>query len=233
MIDPQALAKNWITKMEKGNKLMVLNFDSPDLMRKLSKCVEFGIPVLLEVGEKLDSTFDPLLLKQTFVLNGQTTIRIGDKTVPYHENFRMYITSRNMKISSGRYISYITFSYITSELAAKVNLIDFSITTDALEDQLLTLIVRHERVDIENKKDRLMESLLENKKELKKIEDQILSLMAGNIIEDEKLADTLTASKKTVEEIKQRIAEAATTENQIHLVSHVFENRSINLVSIG
>lgn len=61
-----------------------------------------------------------------------------------------------------------------------------------------------------------MESLLENKKELKNIEEQILGLMnEGNIMGDEKLVDTLGVSRSTVNEIKQRIEEASVAEKEI------------------
>jgi hypothetical protein len=90
-----------------------------------------------------------------------------------------------------------------------VNVLYFSITTSALEDQLLTLVIKHERIEIENKKTQLMESVLHYRKELQNIEDQILALITeGNVMEDEKLADTLAFSKKTVVEVTQRITDS-------------------------
>jgi dynein heavy chain len=77
-------------------------------------------------------------------------------------------------------------------------LIDFSITPVALEDQLLTLVIQHERMDIETKKHQLMEAILKNEQELKQLEDQILLLIGDpNVMGDPKLAASLTASKST------------------------------------
>ena len=185
--------------------MTVLAYDDPDFIKKIRKSVEFGVPVLLEIGDKLDPSLDAILMKQSFVLNDRKVIRIGDKTVPIHDNFRLYITSNHTNPS------------LSSELVSKVNLLDFTITASALEDQLLTLVIKHERIEIENKKIQLMESLLNNRKELKTIEDQILALITtGNIMNDEKLADTLTASKRTVDEITERISEAVRTEQEIN-----------------
>lgn len=45
---------------------------------------QFGHPVLLEnVGEQLDPSLEPLLLKQIFKQGGQDCIRLGDSTVEY------------------------------------------------------------------------------------------------------------------------------------------------------
>lgn len=46
--------------------------------------MQFGQPVLLEnVGEELDPSLEPLLLKQIFKQGGVDCIRLGDSTVEY------------------------------------------------------------------------------------------------------------------------------------------------------
>lgn len=46
--------------------------------------IQFGQPVLLEnVGEELDPSLEPLLLKQIFKQGGANCIRLGDSTVEY------------------------------------------------------------------------------------------------------------------------------------------------------
>lgn len=53
--------------MEKHNKLEVMRLSDPTYMKKLEKCLEYGMPALVEdVGEDLDPPLDPILLKQTF-----------------------------------------------------------------------------------------------------------------------------------------------------------------------
>ena len=53
--------------MEKDSKLSVIKLTDGDYMRTLENCVTFGNPLLLEnVGEELDPSLEPLLLKQTF-----------------------------------------------------------------------------------------------------------------------------------------------------------------------
>lgn len=67
MIDPQGQANKWIKNTEKNNQLVCLKLSQGDFMRQMENCIAFGYPVLLEnVGEELDPSLEPLLLKQTF-----------------------------------------------------------------------------------------------------------------------------------------------------------------------
>ena len=67
MIDPQGQANKWVKNMEKDHKMSVIKLSEADYMRNLENCVTFGNPLLLEnVGEELDPSLEPLLLKQTF-----------------------------------------------------------------------------------------------------------------------------------------------------------------------
>uniref|UniRef100_A0A3Q3X362 Dynein heavy chain ATP-binding dynein motor region domain-containing protein n=1 Tax=Mola mola TaxID=94237 RepID=A0A3Q3X362_MOLML len=91
-------------------------------MRTLENCIQFGTPLLLEnVGEELDPSLEPLLLKQTFK---QGCIRLGETVIEYSYNFRFYITT---KLRNPHYLP---------ELATKVSLLNFMITPEGLEDQL-------------------------------------------------------------------------------------------------
>ena len=82
IIDPQAQANKWIRSMEKANNLVVVKLTDGDFVRKLENAIQFGTPVLLEnVGEELDPTLEPLLLKSTFKQGGSLCIRLGDATI--------------------------------------------------------------------------------------------------------------------------------------------------------
>ena len=67
MIDPQGQANKFVKKNEKEFNLAVIKLTDSDYMRTLENCVQFGSPLLLEnVGEELDPSLEPLLLKMTF-----------------------------------------------------------------------------------------------------------------------------------------------------------------------
>ncbi len=75
------------------------------------------------MGEELDPSLEPLLLKQIFKQGGCDCIRLGDSTVEYSENFRFYITT---KLRNPHYLP---------EISVKVTLLNFMITPEGLQDQ--------------------------------------------------------------------------------------------------
>ena len=83
---------------------------------------------------------------------------------------------------------------------------------------MLVDVAVHERPDLEQKKDQLVLSIASDTKELKDIEDKILYMLAnasGNILDDEDLIHSLDASKETSLVIKERMAEAEVTTEEI------------------
>ncbi|XP_033102995.1 dynein heavy chain 12, axonemal-like isoform X1 [Anneissia japonica] len=201
MIDPQGQANKWVKNSERDNKLSVIKLTDGDYMRTLENCIQFGTPLLLEnVAEELDPSLEPLLLKQTFKQGGVDCLRLGENVIEYSMDFRFYITT---KLRNPHYLP---------ELATKVSLLNFMITQDGLEDQLLGIVVAKERPELEEERQALIVQSASNKRQLKEIEDKILETLSsseGNILEDESAIKILDSSKILSDEIskKQKIAE--------------------------
>lgn len=201
MIDPQGQANKWIKNMEKDNNLQIIKLTDSDYTRVLENAIQFGAPVLLEnVKEEIDPIMDTVLQKQTFKSGGALCIRLGDAVIEYSPNFRLYITTK------------LRNPHFLPELAVKVSLLNFMITPEGLEDQLLGIVVMKERPDLEEEKVQLILQSAENKKRLKEIEDKILEILSsaeGNILENETAIEVLSSSKIVSVELfeKQKIAE--------------------------
>ncbi|XP_056144845.1 dynein axonemal heavy chain 7 [Lampris incognitus] len=207
MIDPQGQANKWVKNMEKANSLRIIKLSDADFVRTLENCIQFGTPVLLEnIGEELDPILEPLLLKQTFKQGGAICIRLGDSTVDYAPDFRFYITT---KLRNPHYLP---------ETSVKVTLLNFMITPEGMQDQLLGIVVARERPDLEEEKQGLILQGAENKRQLKEIEDKILEVLSsseGNILEDETAIQILSSSKVLSNEISEKQAIAEETEMKI------------------
>lgn len=105
------------------------------------------------------------------------------------------------------------------EICIKVTVINFTVTMKGLEDQLLVDVIKNERPDLEEKKDKLVVSIASDQNQLREIEEQILSMLAaasGNILDDEDLINALGRSKTTSEAINKRLAEAENTTQVIN-----------------
>ncbi|GAA51425.1 dynein heavy chain 7 axonemal [Clonorchis sinensis] len=207
MIDPTSQANRWVKNMEKKNNLQVIKFTDSDFVRTLENCIQFGTPVLLEgVGEELDPILEPLLLKQTFKQGGALCIKLGDSVVEYSNEFRFYMTT---KLRNPHYLP---------ETAVKVTLMNFMITQEGLQDQLLGIVVARERPELEDEKNKLILQGAANKKKLKELEDQILGVLSaseGNILEDESAIKVLNSSKELSNEIAEKQAYFEETEQKI------------------
>uniref|UniRef100_A0A8B9BTE0 Dynein axonemal heavy chain 12 n=1 Tax=Anser brachyrhynchus TaxID=132585 RepID=A0A8B9BTE0_9AVES len=201
MIDPQGQANKWIKNLEKENHLNVIKVSDADYMRTLENCIQFGTPLLLEnVGEELDPSLEPLLLKQTFKQGGMDCIKLGEIIIEYSSDFKFFITT---KLRNPHYLP---------ELATKVSLLNFMITPEGLEDQLLGIVVAKERPELEEERNILILQSAANKKNLKEIERKILETLQsseGNILEDESAIEILDSAKIMANEItkKQQVAE--------------------------
>uniref|UniRef100_A0A4W3IMR6 Dynein axonemal heavy chain 1 n=1 Tax=Callorhinchus milii TaxID=7868 RepID=A0A4W3IMR6_CALMI len=206
-IDPQAQANKWIKNLEKDNGLDIFKLSDHDFLRSLENSIRFGKPCLLEnVREELDPALEPILLKQTYKQQGTTVIRLGDTVIPYHEDFKVYITT---KLPNPHY---------TPEISTRVTLINFTLSPSGLEDQLLGRVVAQERPDLEEAKNQLIISNAKMKKELNDIEDQILNRLSsseGNPVDDVELIKVLEASKVKAAEIKMKVTIAEQTEKDI------------------
>lgn len=206
MIDPQGQANKWIKNMEKANRLGIIRLSQPDYTRVLENSIQFGLPVLLEnIGEEIEPLLEPVLLKQTFKQGGAMCIKLGDSIIEYNDSFRFYITT---KLRNPHYLP---------EIAVKVTMLNFMITPDGLQDQLLAITVARERPDLETEKNQLIIQGAENKKQLKEIEDKILEVLSseGNILEDETAVQILSSSKVLSNEINEKQTVAEVTEKQI------------------
>ncbi|TGZ66131.1 hypothetical protein CRM22_005485 [Opisthorchis felineus] len=206
-IDPQGQANKWIKALGSAEGMIVLKMSDKDFLRNLENTIRFGKPCLLEnVGEELDPALEPILLKQTFKHQGATVIKLGDAIIPYHDDFRFYITT---KLPNPHY---------KPEVSTKVTLVNFTLSPDGLEDQLLGMVVAEERPDLEEAKSQLIVSNAKMKEELKEIEDRILERLSateGSPVDDIDLIQTLEASKLKSSEIQAKVVAAEQTEHDI------------------
>ncbi|KAK5646414.1 hypothetical protein RI129_004878 [Pyrocoelia pectoralis] len=209
LIDPQGQANKWIRNMEKQNNLIVIRLNQSDYVRMLENAIQFGQPVLLEnVGQELDPILEPVLGKQTFKQGGALCLKLGDTIIEYNHLFKFYITT---KLRNPHYLP---------EVAVKVTLVNFMITSVGLEDQLLGITVAKERPDLEAEKNQLIIQGAQNKRMLKEIEDKILAVLSeseGNILEDETGVQILSSSKVLSNDIAAKQAVAEVTEKNIDL----------------
>ncbi|BFZ02963.1 hypothetical protein BsWGS_06002 [Bradybaena similaris] len=205
MIDPQLQGVKWI-KTRFGADLKVIRLGSKGYLDAVENAVQSGDVVLLEnIDENVDPVLDPLLGRNT-IKKGRY-IKIGDKEVEYHKDFKLILQT---KLANPHY---------KPEMQAQTTLINFTVTRDGLEDQLLGAVVSKERPDLEKLKSDLTRQQNEFKITLKGLEDNLLARLStaeGNFLGDYALVENLETTKRTAAEIEVKAAEAKVTEVEIN-----------------
>ncbi|XP_068978772.1 dynein axonemal heavy chain 2 [Bombus flavifrons] len=216
VIDPQCQAVKWLKNMEAKNSLKVIDFGQPDFVRVLEYAIQYGKPVLLEnIGETIDPVLNPILERAVVKIENQMMIKFNEKMISYHDKFRLFITT---KLANPHY---------APEISTKTTLCNFAIKEQGLEDQLLGIVVRKEKPQLEEQKDNLVFTISSNKRTLKELEDKILHLLnvAGDtLLDDLDLLSTLQSSKATSTSIEESLIVSEQTEKEIDLAREEYRS---------
>ncbi|KAI9102678.1 dynein heavy chain and region D6 of dynein motor-domain-containing protein [Phlyctochytrium arcticum] len=213
-IDPQRQALNWIKKREAANNLKVSSFNDPDFLKHLEMAVTYGFPFLFEdVDEYIDPVIDNLLEKNLKVQGARKFIVLGDKEVDYDPGFRLYLTSR---LPNPTY---------TPKMFGSAMIINYSVTFKGLSDQLLNVVVGHERKELEEQRERLISEMSQNKTLLKDLEDTLLRELAsstGLMLDNVELIRTLEETKSKATEIGQKLVLANQTSAEVEISRNAY-----------
>jgi dynein heavy chain len=223
IIDPQLQGIKWIRQKESTpeRNLAVVRLGQNDLLRKLEFALDNGYSMLIEnIGESIDAVLNPVI-QRAFIRRGKKAyIKLGDHEVEFNPNFRLFI---HTKLSNPHY---------PPEIQAECTLVNFTVTFDGLEDQLLALTVRKERLDLATLSEDLVKQQNQFTIKMIELEDNILDKLSkaeGDITEDVDLIEGLETTKQIANDIAQKQIIAAQTQSEIKETSEKYRgvaNRS-------
>ena len=216
MIDPQGQGLRWI-KNYFADKLIILRYNSRGYLDRVEAAVRRGDTLLLEcIEENIDSTLESII-GRNLIRKGKT-VKLGDKEIDYHPNFRLIMQTR------------LANPHFRPEIQAQTTLINFSTTREGLEAQLLAEIVAVERPDLEKSKFEVTKQQNEYKINLKKLEDSLLARLAtaeGNFLQNVELVVILEHTVNTALEIEQKKLEAEKFSQQIDQTRELYRSTAI------
>jgi dynein heavy chain len=223
IIDPQLQGIKWLREKEShpDRNLQVVRLGQNDLLRKLERALENGYTILIEnIGETIDAVLNPVVQRAVIRRGKKMYLKLGDTEVEFHKDFKLYLQT---KLSNPHY---------PPEIQAECTLINFTVTAAGLEDQLLALVVRKERLDLALLSEDLVKQQNDFTIKMKELEDNILYKLAtaqGDITEDVELIESLEATKRIATDIQKKQAQAAETQIAIKTTSEKYRgvaNRS-------
>ncbi|NXF83974.1 DYH9 protein, partial [Sclerurus mexicanus] len=205
MVDPQLQGIRWI-RTRYGPGLRVVRIGQKGYLEMLEQALAAGEVVLIEnLEESVDPMLAPLLGRET-IKKGRY-IKIGDKECEFSPAFRLILHTK------------LANPHFQPELQAQCTLINFTVTRDGLEEQLLAAVVSMERPDLEELKSDLTKQQNGFKITLKTLEDNLLSRLSsasGNFLGDTALVENLEITKQTAAEIEEKVQEFKVTEAKIN-----------------
>ena len=223
MIDPQLQGIAWIKNKESAEDrdLQVVRLGQKDLIRKLEKALDRGTVLLIEnLGETLEAVLNPVIQRATIKRGSKSFIKVGDKECDFHPNFRLYL---HTKLGNPHY---------PPEIQAETTLINFTVTMQGLEDQLLNKVVGKERPDLAALSEELVKQQNGFTIKVKELEDNILFKLAaaeGDITEDVELIEGLEETKRISMDIAEKSKISKETQADILVTSEKYRevgNRS-------
>jgi dynein heavy chain len=148
---------------------------------------------------------------------------MSDHIVEYSSGFRLYFTTR---LRNPHFLPYI---------GIKIKIINFVITPIGITEQLLSIVTRKEKPDLEQVKNQLILQSAHNQRQLKEIEDCILEVISssqGYLLQDEKAIEVLTASKILAQEIVEKQEIANKTELEIDENRNIYKSVAITACTL-
>jgi len=93
----------------------------------------------------IDAVIQPVYARSIIKKGKNRYIKMGDKELNLHDKFNLYL---HTKLANPHY---------PPEIQAECTLINFTVTENGLEDQLLSLVVKMERPDLAAQKEEIVQ----------------------------------------------------------------------------
>jgi dynein heavy chain len=125
--------------------MIIIQLTQKNWLKKVEMAVSNGNTLMIEsIGQDIDPILDPLLSRQ-FVKKGKSfTVRLGSEDVELSSSFKLYLQTKLIN------------PHYKPETAAQCTIINFIVTESGLEDQLLAMVVKVEKPDLEQTKEDLV-----------------------------------------------------------------------------
>ena len=198
IIDPAGQATEFIKLYYSSKKLNTTSFTDNNFLKTLESALRFGYPILVQDVEKIDPIMNSLLNKEIHRQGGRNLIRIGDQEIDFSLTFNMFMVTRDSSC------------HFTPDLCSRVTFLNFTITPSSLQNQILDMILKSERPEVNKAKEDLIKAQREFKIQLRQLEEDLLTALnsEGNLLENDKVMSRLEEIKKKSSDISAEVAKS-------------------------
>ncbi|XP_068122972.1 cytoplasmic dynein 2 heavy chain 1 isoform X2 [Hyperolius riggenbachi] len=199
LIDPSSQATEWLKTHLKQSRLEVINQQDANFITALELAVRFGKTLIIQEMDGVEPVLYPLLRKDLIAQGPRYVVQVGEKTIDYNEEFRLFLATRNPN------------PFIPPDASSIVTEVNFTTTRAGLRGQLLALTIQHEKPDLEEQKTKLLQQEEDKKIQLAKLEESLLETLAtsqGNMLDNKELINSLNQTKASSALIQESLSES-------------------------
>ncbi|CAI5743819.1 unnamed protein product [Peronospora destructor] len=205
IIDPSGQANNFIMKyysLKTNTKIAQTSFLDSSFMKVLASAIRFGTALLVHEVENIDPILNPVLNRELYKTGGRVLIRLAGEEIDYSPDFRLFLITRD---PSCRF---------SPDICSRVTFVNFTVTPSSLESQGLSILLKSEQPEAEEKRNNLLKLQGEYQAKLRELEDSLLQQInnvQGNILDDDRVINALESMKAEAAQISQQVAETEST----------------------
>ena len=210
IIDPTGQATTFLLNEYRERKITVTSFLDESFLKVLESALRFGNPLLIQDVEHLDPILNAVLNKEIRRTGGRVLIRLGSQDIDFSPAFTMFLSTRDPSVE------------FSPDICSRVTFVNFTMTRSSLQSQSLDQVLKVERPDTERKRTDLMKLQGEFKLRLRTLEKLLLQALnesTGNILDDDKVIDTLETLKREAAEIIRKVEETDVIMKEVEQVT--------------
>jgi dynein heavy chain 1 len=158
----------------------------------------------------LDPVLNTVLNKEIRRTGGRVLIRLGSQDIDFSPSFTMFLSTRDPSVE------------FSPDICSRVTFVNFTMTRSSLQSQSLDQALKVERPDTERKRTDLMKVQGEFRLRLRTLEKLLLQALndsTGNILDDDKVINTLETLKREAAEITRKVEETDTVMKEVEQVT--------------
>ncbi|KAI7869607.1 dynein heavy chain [Mucor mucedo] len=213
IIDPSGQATNFLINEYKDRKITVTSFLDDSFIKNLESALRFGNPILIQDVEHLDPILNPVLNKELRRTGGRVLIRLGSQDIDFSPAFTLFLSTRDPSVN------------FAPDICSRVTFVNFTVTRGSLQSQCLNKVLKAERPDVDQKRTDLIKLQGEFQLKLRHLEKSLLQALnesKGNILDDDKVIDTLETLKKEAAEITRKVDETNTVMQEVEQTTAIY-----------
>jgi dynein heavy chain 1 len=194
----------------KDRKITVTSFLDEAFLKVLESALRFGNPLLIQDVEHLDPILNAVLNKEIRRTGGRVLIRLGSQDIDFSPSFTMFLSTRDPSVD------------FSPDICSRVTFVNFTMTRSSLQSQSLDQVLKVERPDTEQKRTDLMKVQGEFRVRLRTLEKLLLQALnesTGNILDDDKVIDTLETLKREAADITRKVEETDVVMKEVEQVT--------------